>query len=151
MGKIVMTGVDGNFGGHAARTIIDKIAPENLIFTVPNTKALEQYAAQGIETRHADFNTPEQLKGAFSGGEVLLLISMPFVGEKRRNAHKKNPDKAERNRVLQTVRNRRARAKRSGTEMETPLIAKMDALGKSPMAVITGPCCQKKLKGGGHD
>ncbi len=40
---------------------------------------------------------------------------------------KMNPDKVERNRVLQTVRNRRARAKRSGTEMELPLIAKMDA------------------------
>ncbi len=39
----------------------------------------------------------------------------------------KNPDKAERNRVLQTIRNRKARSKKSGTKMGTPLIAKMDA------------------------
>jgi len=39
----------------------------------------------------------------------------------------KNPDKAERNRVFQTIRNRKARSKKSGTKMDTPLIAKMDA------------------------
>jgi hypothetical protein len=39
----------------------------------------------------------------------------------------KNPDKAERNRVLQAIRNRKARSKKSGRKMDTPLIAKMDA------------------------
>jgi len=39
----------------------------------------------------------------------------------------KNPEKAERNRVLQAVRNRKARSKKSDTKMDTPLIAKMDA------------------------
>jgi len=39
----------------------------------------------------------------------------------------RNPDKAERNRVLQTIRNRKARSKKSGTKMDMPLIAKMDA------------------------
>lgn len=94
MGKVIITGVDGNFGGHAARTIMKKLAPENLIFTAPDEKALEPFAAQGIETRHADFNNPGKLKEAFSDGDVLLLISMPFVGEKRRNAHKNAVDAA---------------------------------------------------------
>ena len=40
----------------------------------------------------------------------------------------KNPDKAERNRVLQAIRNRKARSKKSDTKMASPLIAKMDAL-----------------------
>ena len=39
----------------------------------------------------------------------------------------KNPEKAERNRVLQAFRNRKARSKKSDTKMNTPLIAKMDA------------------------
>lgn len=39
----------------------------------------------------------------------------------------KNPEKAERNRVLQAVRNQKARSKKSDTKMHTPLIAKMDA------------------------
>ena len=38
----------------------------------------------------------------------------------------KNPEKAERNRVLQAIRNRKARSKKSDTNMDTPLIAKMD-------------------------
>lgn len=94
MGKIIITGVDGNFGGYAARSIMKKVPLENLIFTAPNKKALEEFAAQGVEARYADFNDPEQLKEAFAGGEVLLLISMPFVGEKRRNAHKNAIDAA---------------------------------------------------------
>lgn len=94
MGKIILTGVDGNFGGHAARTILKKVPAENLIFTAPNEKALAPYAQQGVHTRHADFNNPERLTKAFAGGEALLLISMPFVGEKRRNAHKNAIDAA---------------------------------------------------------
>lgn len=94
MGKIIMTGVDGNLGGHAARTTLKKVPPQNLIFTAPNEKALEPYAAQGIDTRQADFKNPGQLKDAFAGGDVLLLISMPFVGEKRRSAHKNAVDAA---------------------------------------------------------
>jgi len=39
----------------------------------------------------------------------------------------KNPEKAERNRVLQAVRNRKARSKKSDIKIHTPLIAKMDA------------------------
>ncbi|UWG96190.1 NmrA family NAD(P)-binding protein [Dehalobacter sp. DCM] len=94
MGKIIITGVDGNFGGYAARSIMKKVPVTDLIFTAPNKNALEAFAAQGVETRYADFNNPEQLKEAFAGGEVLLLISMPFVGEKRRNAHKAAVDAA---------------------------------------------------------
>ena len=94
MGKIIITGVDGNLGGHAARTIMGKAKKADLIFTAPNKDALKKYAEQGVETRHADFNDPVQLKEAFAGGEVLLLVSMPFVGEKRRNAHKNAIDAA---------------------------------------------------------
>lgn len=94
MGKIIITGVDGNFGGFAAKSIIKKVPLPDLIFTAPDVKALEQYAGWGVECRHADFNYPEMLIEAFAGGEVLLLISMPFVGEKRRNAHKNAVDAA---------------------------------------------------------
>lgn len=94
MNKIIITGVNGNFGGFAARSIIKKVPNEKLIFTSPNKKGLEEYEEQGIETRYANFNDALQLKEAFTGGEVLLLISMPFVGEKRRNAHKNAIDAA---------------------------------------------------------
>jgi hypothetical protein len=40
---------------------------------------------------------------------------------------KKHPEKAERNRVLQSIRNRKARAKDAHINMDTPVIAKMDS------------------------
>lgn len=40
---------------------------------------------------------------------------------------KKNPEKAERNRILQAIRNRKARSIGSDAKMDTSLIAKMDA------------------------
>ncbi|MEA1897144.1 MAG: hypothetical protein U9N53_05720 [Bacteroidota bacterium] len=40
---------------------------------------------------------------------------------------KNNPEKAERNRILQAIRNRKARSTDSDAKMDTSLIAKMDA------------------------
>ena len=40
---------------------------------------------------------------------------------------KNNPEKAERNRVIQAIRNRKARSSDSGEKMDSSLIAKMDA------------------------
>ncbi|MEA4806499.1 MAG: NmrA family NAD(P)-binding protein [Acetobacterium sp.] len=94
MGKIIMTGVDGNFGGYSARSILKKVPKDQLIFTTPNKDVIKQYQEQGVETRYADIFNKETLLKAFAGGEVLLLISMPFVGERRRTAHKNAIDAA---------------------------------------------------------
>jgi len=40
---------------------------------------------------------------------------------------KNNPEKAERNRIFQAIRNRKARSSDSGEKMDSSLIAKMDA------------------------
>ena len=42
---------------------------------------------------------------------------------------KRNPEKAERNRILQAVRNRRVRSGQSNLWVDRTMIAKMDALG----------------------
>jgi len=88
MGKIILTGVDGNLGQLAADLLIELEPKENLIFCGYNKEALEKYAKQGIETRVINFNHYEGLEEAFKGGDRLGLISMPFVGPKRQNAHK---------------------------------------------------------------
>jgi len=46
---------------------------------------------------------------------------------------RKNPDKAERNRILQTIRNRKAR----GQRLDPSLIAKMDALRVNILKIPT--------------
>ena len=94
MSKIIMTGVDGNFGGTAAKSILNKVAKENLIFTTPNKEYIKAHQDSEVELRYADFSNKDQLTEAFQGGEVLLLISMPFVGDRRRTAHKNAIDAA---------------------------------------------------------
>lgn len=92
MGKILITGVDGNFGSRSANTILDLVSSDKLIFTSPNADALKKFEAKGVETRVANFNDTEILADAFRGVETVLLISMPFVGPKRREAHKSAVD-----------------------------------------------------------
>lgn len=88
MKKILLNGVDGNFGSKSARVLLERYSHEDLIFTAPSEKGLEKYAKMGIETRIADFNNAEKLTGAFKDADTIILISMPFVGPKRRAAHK---------------------------------------------------------------
>jgi len=88
MSKVIITGVDGNFGSYAAKSIMKKMNKKDLIFTSPNKAALIPYKEDGIDTRYADYNNAEELKKAFKGGDTLLMISLPFVGEKRRKLHK---------------------------------------------------------------
>ena len=87
MAKIIVTGVDGNFGGYAARSITEKLPGKDLIFTSPNIQALEKYKGMGVDCRHANFSDAAGLARAFAGGDTLLLISMPQVGEGRRKMH----------------------------------------------------------------
>jgi len=44
-----------------------------------------------------------------------------------REYRRRNPEKAERNRLLQTIRNRKARSSPSDAKMDASVIAKMDA------------------------
>lgn len=86
MTKYILTGVDGNLGSQAAEFLMKLTDKKNLIFCGYSQEALKKYQEQGIETRQTDFNHKEGLAEAFAGGDVLALISMPFVGEKRRQA-----------------------------------------------------------------
>jgi hypothetical protein len=49
---------------------------------------------------------------------------------------KKNPEKAERNRITQAMRNRKARSSPDATKMDPALIAKMDALKSDNFQIL---------------
>ena len=67
---------------------------ENLIFTCPFEEGLTEWKEKGYDCRVANFNHYEGLEEAFKGGDAILIISSPFVGVKRRNAHKNAVDAA---------------------------------------------------------
>lgn len=63
-----------------------------MIFCAPTIKGLERYQGKGVELRTADFNDESTLTKSFDGADVVILISMPFVGPRRRDAHKRAID-----------------------------------------------------------
>lgn len=56
MGKLLLTGVDGNLGGFAAEELLKLEPKENLIFCGYNPDSLKKYADMGIETHVTNFN-----------------------------------------------------------------------------------------------
>ena len=56
MKKILLNGVDGNFGSRCASVLLEKWPHEDLIFTAPTEKGLKAYEGRGVELRVADFN-----------------------------------------------------------------------------------------------
>lgn len=103
MKKILLNGVDGNFGSKAAKILLERWPHEDLIFTAPAEKGLEAYKDLGVELRVADFNDEEGLVKAFAGADTMVLISMPFVGPKRRAAQKSALDAAVKAKVNKLV------------------------------------------------
>ena len=103
MSKIVINGVDGNFGSLVAKYALELMNKEDLVFTAPKEESLKEYKEQGIQTAIANFNDPEGLVKVFESADKVLLISMPFVGEKRRQAHKNAVDACVKANVKQII------------------------------------------------
>ena len=103
MGKLLLTGVDGNLGETAAEILLTLEPKENLIFCGYSEEALKKYADMGVETRQTNFNNADGLSEAFKGADALALISMPFVGAKRQKAHKNAIDVAKAAGVKQII------------------------------------------------
>lgn len=103
MGKLLLTGVDGNLGSCAAEILLSLTDRDQVILCGYSPEVLEPYAKQGIETHVTDFNRPEGLAQAFANAERLALISMPFVGAKRQRAHRNAVDAAKAAGVQQII------------------------------------------------
>ena len=51
--KILLNGVDGNFGSRAADVLLEKWPHEDLIFTAPTEDGTKRYADSDVELRVA--------------------------------------------------------------------------------------------------
>ena len=103
MGKLLLTGVDGNLGNQAAEYLLDLVEKDQLVFCAYSEAALKKYADLGIETHVTNFNHKDGLAEAFANADKVALISMPFVGAKRQNAHKNVVDAAKEAGVQQII------------------------------------------------
>lgn len=92
MRKLVVCGVDGNFGAIAADTLLELVPADRVRVTAPTVEGTSRYRDAGVETAVTNFNDTAGLTAAFEGAEKVLVISMPFVGPKRRAAHRNAVD-----------------------------------------------------------
>lgn len=103
MGKLLLTGVDGNLGKQAAKYLLELVDKHQVILCGYNPNSLNEYKEKGIETHITNFNNRDGLEEAFAHADKVALISMPFVGEKRQNAHKNVIDAAKKAGVKQII------------------------------------------------
>ena len=73
--RVAITGASGQLGRLVAERLLEVCAPSDVILATRSPHALADFAARGAEVRHADFDAPGSLRGAFDGAERLLLIS----------------------------------------------------------------------------
>ncbi|WP_035746964.1 SDR family oxidoreductase [Arthrobacter sp. CAL618] len=79
---IIVTGASGGFGRATVNRLLESMPANQLILTTRTPARLSDYAEKGANVRFADYDNPESLPEAFSGGELMLLISTSRVGSR---------------------------------------------------------------------
>lgn len=79
---IIVTGASGGFGRATVEKLLEVVPASELILTSRTPEKLSEYAEKGADVRFADYDTPETLPEAFSGGDCMLLISTARVGSR---------------------------------------------------------------------
>jgi NAD(P)H dehydrogenase (quinone) len=83
MTTIGITGAAGQLGRRTAEYVLASHPAEELVLFSRLPDALSGMVETGVQARFADFDQPETLTGAFTGVDVLLLISTDAVGRRR--------------------------------------------------------------------
>lgn len=77
---IVITAASSHYGRLVLDELLSRGIPaDQLVATSRDTSSLEDYAAQGLEVRPADYNDPQSLRQALAGAGQVLLISSDDV------------------------------------------------------------------------
>lgn len=79
---LIVTGASGNFGRGAVAGLLKRVPAKELILVSRSPDTLAEYARQGAQVRHGDFDDAASLVPAFAGGEKMLMISAMRVGKR---------------------------------------------------------------------
>jgi NAD(P)H dehydrogenase (quinone) len=80
--NVIVTGASGNLGRLVAESLMERLAPEQIILVTRRPEALGEFRARGVQVRYGDFDDPESLPAAFAGGRRMLLISTDAIGRR---------------------------------------------------------------------
>ncbi len=79
---IVVTGATGKLGRLVIDALLHRVPEAELAVAVRTPSKAADLSARGVQVRHADYDRPETLSGAFKPGERVLLISANEVGKR---------------------------------------------------------------------
>ena len=79
---IVVTGATGKLGRLVIDALRQRVPEPELAVAVRTPSKAADLSARGVQVRHADYDRPETLSGAFKPGEKVLLISANEVGKR---------------------------------------------------------------------
>jgi NAD(P)H dehydrogenase (quinone) len=79
---IVVTGATGHLGQLVIEQLLQRVPASGIAVAVRNVEKAADFAARGIDVRHADYDRPETLDAAFRGAEKVLLISANEIGKR---------------------------------------------------------------------
>ncbi len=80
--RIIVTGASGNYGREAVTKLLKIVPPQDLILMSRNPHKLAEFEKLGADVRQGDFDNRESLVKAFSGADIMLLISTGRVGKR---------------------------------------------------------------------
>lgn len=80
--KIAITGATGQLGQLVIEALLKQTDASNIITLVRHQNRAQHRTAQGIETRHFDYDQPQSLAPSLDGVDKLLLISANEVGRR---------------------------------------------------------------------
>jgi len=81
--SIVVTGATGQLGQLIVEHLINRgVAPAGITAVGRNTARLADLAATGVTTAVIDYTDPASLTAAFTGADVLMLVSGSEVGQR---------------------------------------------------------------------
>jgi len=79
---IAITGATGLLGQRVVQTLLETQPATTLVAAVRHPEKAAALAARGVLVRHADYDRPQTLEGAFAGVRKLLLVSSSEVGRR---------------------------------------------------------------------
>lgn len=83
--SIVVIGATGHLGRLVVEHLLASgVDPEKIVATGRNTDKVADLAERGVTVRRVDFDDPETLKGVFSAGDRVLLVSGSDIGQRPR-------------------------------------------------------------------
>lgn len=84
---IVVTGATGQLGRLVIDELLKRVPAERLVALARDPAKTPPLTRLGLRVRMADYDQPHTLRGAFSAGDRVLLISSDQAGEVRTTQH----------------------------------------------------------------